>query len=840
MEQRSTHGNHETPLVTFALVGDPQYANRDGVANRNFRAAKGLLQRLIQRYLQTEQLDFIVSLGDLGDGQSRSEIPEMMQCYQESQLPVRYVVGNHDLVLYSEEELRQCWHLDGLFYEFTVGEVCFLVLNGLDESRFSPPGSERFARAAQYRLEHSARLLRDWDGKLSDTSREWLTAHLKAAERAGRDVVIFNHVPIFCDASGENAVMWDSAELLEILDRFGNIRACFAGHYHPGAIALRKGVLHKTVRAICNSNEPTGVIVRLYKDRLELEGVGEEHSFCHNRKLTPSYLAGTAPAGAWVMTNSGEITQTAPDGSFRLKVPAPGCYCCKAVADGCQDAYLPMIHAPADDLRIEMTSDLSRRVVTGDLGEAAALKITDDGEVVRWFDLAGTAFGGLEPPPPGWHERAADRFWTSGRYAFSAKGVVSMVRAPHHRELRARGWFKGDFHAHLIHGENFYRGNLIESAFLARAEGFDWLWLAGDFANDSEITDYPALANVLSGPDFLLKLNYEFPKTLYGHVGNVGTELLQFPYDCEKATDFEMAKRYIYDRGGAAVPVHLLYNDGIRKEEDGREFSWMTFKETFLWLLCAPEMCGCFDLFYNDDTPGAEEFYFMLLNRGYRIGCCATSDAAFDVGRAPGGDRGTTFAALPELTEKSVAAALRQGRTIVSWDGAVVLPEISGHGPGSVLPADGEAHTLTLDLFDRPEVEVEYRIVRNGDLWRIGKIRLPETGHWSMVLEESLRETENCWYLASCRAVDAPERIRSISSPVYFRRADFHEPERLPFPVPFPETLRKRLKYLTIAELTSETVFDEIRNEILQASEAIDSDNSGDDFRRCSANVLRS
>ena len=138
-------------LVSFALIGDPQYADREPCGERNYQYGHALHRETIHKLNRIEELDFIVSLGDLGDGFSREEIPLMMKNFRETACPVRYVVGNHDFVQYSESELMDLFGLNSLFYDFAVGKVRFLVLNGLDVSRFSPPGSERRRMAAEFR-----------------------------------------------------------------------------------------------------------------------------------------------------------------------------------------------------------------------------------------------------------------------------------------------------------------------------------------------------------------------------------------------------------------------------------------------------------------------------------------------------------------------------------------------------------------------------------------------------------------------------------------------------------------------------------------------------------------
>lgn len=69
----------EKALVSFALIGDPQYADREPCGERNYQYGHALHRETIHKLNRIEDLDFIVSLGDLGDGFSREEIPLMMK-----------------------------------------------------------------------------------------------------------------------------------------------------------------------------------------------------------------------------------------------------------------------------------------------------------------------------------------------------------------------------------------------------------------------------------------------------------------------------------------------------------------------------------------------------------------------------------------------------------------------------------------------------------------------------------------------------------------------------------------------------------------------------------------
>lgn len=782
------------PKVSFALIGDVQFADRDPWAGRIFRESRVLLRKTIHE-LNAKKLDFIVSLGDLGDGLDKNEIPAILEEYAESVHPVKYVVGNHDFVKNSEEELKRLFGLDDLFYTFKAGGIEFIVLNGLDVSRFAPPGSKRYAQYEEYKIEHPWRKLREWDGMLSAESRRWLRARLEQAQKENENVILISHVPLLNDDT--NAYMWDRAEILDILDEYPNVKAFFAGHYHPGGLQQRKGVLHKTVKAICNCTEPTACICHVYEDRIELEGFGEESDSEMFYEWKPVRLSGRALPGSWIVCATGELVQADGGGNFSLEVAAPGTYALKAMLDGRADAFLPQVVAPAENLQFRQEPEPGRRVVHGFTDGYALLRITDDGTPVRAFDLNGTAFGSLVKPGF-WYENS-ENFWSRGEYVFSARGKVEIQTEPYHKSLRAKNWFKGDFHAHIIHGENFYCGNVPLYAFAARAEHYDWLYCAEAHENTRVKSDPEKWTQLLSGPDFLLRLNREFPKNGNGHVGNIGLSELHahVAYDWEAVTNYELTLRYIASAGAVAVPVHPHYGG------DG-----MTGKEVFLWLLCNPEMCPCLDLFYFENNPNPLAFWYMLLNRGYRIGVTATSDAAFDVGRTPGSRRGATFVHVPALTEANIVEAVKNRRTAVTTgNGGMILLSIDGEYSGAVLAPSGR-RTLKCETWYRPGGRVTAEIVRCGETTVSRELVSDAEGRAEFEME--IDENENSWYLALLRDPELPGHIQAAASPVYFRNASFRKPQEYEFPRPFPRELADMLRSLSVEELMDERLFDRL------------------------------
>ena len=337
------------------------------------------------------------------------------------------------------------------------------------------------------------------------------------------------------------------------------------------------------------------------------------------------------------------LAQTAEFHPCRVTVfPVQGVYCLKAMKDGYGEAVRPWLVVPAlapVDLPLWALPDPKRRVVHGNLGHPAQLTITDSGQPVRGFDFAGTPVGGYPAPKGVWHHRNR-YFWTAGEYAFTATGEVKIVESLDFPQLRKRGWYKGDFHAHIVHGENFYRANLQQMNFICRAERYDWIWLSQAHANDEYPLDYGRLCEYLSDDRLFLRINNEFPKNVYGHYGCVGVPPLS-------------PKDY------GPVPVHPLYGDVVRVDKaTGRKTYGMINNELVLWLLCRPDMVPVVDFFYFPEER-AEKFWYRLLNKGYTLACSGTSDAAFDVGRSPG-DSHATYAKLDKVDGDSIVRAFRE------------------------------------------------------------------------------------------------------------------------------------------------------------------------------------
>ena len=530
-------------------------------------------------------------------------------------------------------------------------------------------------------------------------------------------------------------------------------------------------------------------------------------------------VRGRTESKAWVVANSGEVARADEKGRYEITLPAQGVYCLKAMKDGYGEAVRPWLVVPVAcevNLPLWARPDPGRRVVHGDIGHPAQLVVTDSGAPVRGFDFAGTSVGSYPAPKGVWHERNRF-FWTAGEYCFTATGEVKIVESLDFPELRRRGWYKGDFHAHIVHGENFYRANIQQMNFICRAERYDWIWLSQGHANDEFPLDHQKLCEYLSDDKLFLRINNELPKNIYGHHGDVGVGPLTTKdfgpgYNMEGVTNLELAEKTIYAHGGLAVPVHPIYGDVVRTDKRGRKTYGMINNELMLWLLCRPDMVPVVDFFYFPEER-AEMFWYRLLNRGYTLGCSGSSDAAFDVGRSPGSSH-ATYAKLDKVDNASIVKAFREGRTMVSYHGAGVILEIDGKTSGDKLPPGDAVHKLTVDAYADPGRDFTLRIVRNGETFEERTFTAPKDGHFTFTRD--LVERGNAWYVAMLKNKGS-RNPRAAASPIYFRGPDFRPPEVLPLPRPLPRAIKERLLYLTPAEVDSDAWYEELKRLLREA-----------------------
>ena len=118
-------------------------------------------------------------------------------------------------------------------------------------------------------------------GAVSQAQLDFLERELADSDGKGERVLVLSHVALHPCANSPICVVWNFAEVLAALHRHPSASAVFCGHDHSGGYHLDEaGVHHVTFKSPlnCGLNEHSFAIAELYRDRILLQGHGNEHT----------------------------------------------------------------------------------------------------------------------------------------------------------------------------------------------------------------------------------------------------------------------------------------------------------------------------------------------------------------------------------------------------------------------------------------------------------------------------------------------------------------------------------------------------------------------------------
>lgn len=269
------------PALTFGIVADIQYADRDSRGARRYRESLGKLEKCIADWNE-QSLDFAISLGDIIDGNetpeaTRRDFEAVLEEFSGLRAESYHVLGNHCLALGRQSLLRDLI-LPASYYDFVRDGWRFIVLDSTDISTYGWPEGHANYRAAKELLEKNGELpaYRTWGGALGPGQLAWLTSSLEQARQRDEWVMVFSHIPLLVEASGPEGVLWNAAEVAKLLEKSGRVAVYFGGHHHSGGYFMKNGIHHVTVQGMIEAPADGNAyaVVKVYKNKLVIDGTG--------------------------------------------------------------------------------------------------------------------------------------------------------------------------------------------------------------------------------------------------------------------------------------------------------------------------------------------------------------------------------------------------------------------------------------------------------------------------------------------------------------------------------------------------------------------------------------
>lgn len=247
-------------VVRFGIVTDVHYADTDARGTRHYRDSLEKMRSAVRR-MNTEELDFVVELGDFIDRPvppdeiaTLHHLGAIEREFQQFRGATYHVLGNHDLEDLSKEEFLRGVSNTGVapdrsYYSFMAGGVQFIVL----DADFRSDG-------APYERGHF-----DWaDSNIPRSQALWLIDAL--LERDGPAVILVHQR---LDGEGRECVR-SARELRALFKESGRIVAVLQGHDHGGGMQVIDGIPYYTLKAMVEGPGPENgawALVEIRRDR---------------------------------------------------------------------------------------------------------------------------------------------------------------------------------------------------------------------------------------------------------------------------------------------------------------------------------------------------------------------------------------------------------------------------------------------------------------------------------------------------------------------------------------------------------------------------------------------
>ncbi len=292
--------------LRFGVVTDCHFARKTATGNRYYEDSIKKMHDAVEEFNRAG-LDFVIELGDLkdmrevndndndngndNDNESRESLalggrwgasplsaPELAlgflddieREFRRFHGPCYHVLGNHDMDCITKEEFLSHTHNHGksrgqAFYAFKKKGVKFIVLD---------------ANFNEDRTPYSRGNYQWWKAFVPQEQIDWLDRELGADEMPA---VVFCHQMLdgFSDAP-RNVCVGNGQEVVDVLEKHGNVLAVMQGHHHAGHHSQRAGIHYITFKAMIEGEYPVHnsyAIVEIdSRGNITIEGFGHQDS----------------------------------------------------------------------------------------------------------------------------------------------------------------------------------------------------------------------------------------------------------------------------------------------------------------------------------------------------------------------------------------------------------------------------------------------------------------------------------------------------------------------------------------------------------------------------------
>lgn len=212
------------PLLTFGIVTDSHYADRDPAGTRHYRESLGKMREAMKE-MNSRKVDFVVHLGDFKDQDSNPSEQSTLEYVRRQEAafatfigPRYHVLGNHDQDSITKTQFQENVVNTGIpkektYYSFDKKGFHFVVLDANFTKDGTPYDKGNF----------------DWkECLIPDEELDWLSQDLETTKLP---VVILAH-QLLDNVNDHYYCVQNADEVRRVLEGRKNVLAVFQGHRH--------------------------------------------------------------------------------------------------------------------------------------------------------------------------------------------------------------------------------------------------------------------------------------------------------------------------------------------------------------------------------------------------------------------------------------------------------------------------------------------------------------------------------------------------------------------------------------------------------------------------------
>jgi manganese-dependent ADP-ribose/CDP-alcohol diphosphatase len=312
---------------SFGVIGDLQFFDGDdgsqyGDPNRvrRYRAALVKFEEAVRFFrncsiMNSPPLHLCILLGDTIDGKCEQDgtsnaafarVTDVLSRQNLNGPKWHFLVGNHDLYNFTRDQLyekeqyvplsvRSECSPQKLYYSIQPHpRYLFVFLDPFEISTCGGVSQAAKDEAQQLLIQKNPNLSNGgswlngldaatqryvpYNGACSMNQLVWLELELSKSRVQGQKVFVFCHCPLYMPCCRPSGLAWNADDILILLQRSGNVVACFYGHDHDGGYACDStGIHHILPPAVLEAGEEHQAygVVSVSRDGLHLQWTGQ-------------------------------------------------------------------------------------------------------------------------------------------------------------------------------------------------------------------------------------------------------------------------------------------------------------------------------------------------------------------------------------------------------------------------------------------------------------------------------------------------------------------------------------------------------------------------------------